>query len=195
MTRPIWSIATRAVFVAVLISVWSMTGRAQDKATGEMTVANGKQVSFEYILTLSDGTQAGTNVGQEPLVYIHGRGELVRGLEQGLFGLKAGDKKKIEVSPQDGYGELDPSRTHQVPLDRIPEKARKVGARLQGMGPDGQIQFAKVTAVSDTSATIDTNHPLAGQHLTFDITILKVEEAGNRIEMPPSFTAPTESGQ
>lgn len=195
MTRPIWSIATRAVFIAVLIAVWSATGRAQDTAAGEMTVADGKQVSFEYTLILGDGTQAGTNVGEEPLIYIHGRGELVRGLEQGLLGLKAGDKKKIMVSPQDGYGELDPSRTHQVPLDRIPEKARKVGAQLQGMGPDGQMRFAKVTAVGETNATIDTNHPLAGKELTFDVTILKVEDAGHRIETPPALTVPTEPGQ
>ena len=193
MTRPIWSIGV--VLVAVLIWGWSAPGWAEDTAAGDMTVADGKQVSFEYTLTLGDGTQAGTNVGQEPLVYIHGGGEIVKGLEQGLLGLKAGDKKKVMVSPQDGYGELDPSRTQQVPLDRIPEKARKVGARLQGEGPDGQIMFAKITAVDDETATIDLNHPLAGQDLTFDITILKVEEAGNRIEMPPSLTIPTESGQ
>ena len=191
MTRPIWS--TSALVMALLIAGWNAW--AEDQAAGAMTIADGRQVSLEYTLTLGDGTEAGTNVGQEPLVYIHGRGELVSGLEQGLLGLKAGDTKKVVVSPQDGYGEVDPSRTQQVPLDRIPEQARKVGAQLQGVGPDGRIRFAKVTALDDTNATIDTNHPLAGQELTFDITVLTVEEGGNRIEMPPAITVPSQPEQ
>ena len=191
MTRPIWSMSV--VCMALLIGSWSAW--AEDQAAGAMTIADGRQVSLEYTLTLGDGTQAGTNVGQEPLVYTHGRGELVSGLEQGLLGLKVGDTKKVVVSPQDGYGEVDPGRTQQVPLDRIPEQARKVGAQLQGVGPDGQIRFAKITALDDTNATIDTNHPLAGQELTFDITVLTVEEGGNRIEMPPSVTVPTQPEQ
>ncbi len=179
--------------VVVLLAGWSTRGRSEDEAGTDMAVADGKQVALEYTLTLDDGTQVGTNVGQEPLVYIHGRGELVRGLEQGLLGLKTGDKKKILVSPQDAYGERDSSRTHQVPLERIPEQARQVGAQLQGTGPDGQVQFAKVIAISDTSATIDTNHPLAGQELTFDVTILKIENIVRRIEPPPSATLPAEA--
>ena len=55
-----------------------------------------------------------------------------------------------------------------------------------------QRTVAKVTALDDTNATIDTNHPLAGQELTFDITVLTVEAGGNRIEMPPSLTVPTQ---
>ena len=189
MTRSIWSIG--AVFVAVLIA---LPGWAEDEAGGDLAVANGKQVSFEYTLTLGDGTQAGTNIGQEPLVYVHGRGEIVKGLERGLLGLKAGDTKQIVVLPQDGYGERDPSRTQQVPIEQIPEQARKVGTQLQGRGPGGQTLFARVTAVDDTSATIDTNHPLAGRELTFAVTILKVENATQRIELPPSVPVPAESG-
>ena len=191
MTRPIWSMSV--VCMALLIGSWSAW--AEDQAADAMTITDGRQVSLEYTLTLGDGSQAGTNVGQEPLVYTHGRGELVSGLEQGLLGLKAGDTKKVVVSPQDGYGEVDPGRTQQVPLDRIPEQARKVGAQLQGVGPDGQMRFAKITALDDTNATIDTNHPLAGQELTFDVTVLTVEEGGNRIEMPPAITVPTQPEQ
>ena len=73
MTRPIWS--TSALVMALLIAGWSAW--AEDQAAGAMTIADGRQVSLEYTLTLGDGTEAGTNVGQEPLVYIHGRGELV----------------------------------------------------------------------------------------------------------------------
>ena len=190
MTHPLWSTGA-AAFVAVLIA---LPGWAEDEAGGDMTIADGKQVSFEYTLTLGDGTEAGTNINQEPLVYVHGKGEIVKGLERGLLGLKAGDTKQIVVSPQDGYGERDPSRTHQVPIEQIPEQARKVGARLQGRGPGGEALFAEVTAVDDTNATIDTNHPLAGQELTFAVTILKVENAAQRIELPPAVTVPAESG-
>jgi FKBP-type peptidyl-prolyl cis-trans isomerase SlyD len=170
----IWQMTTGAMLALTLTFSWTVPGRTQDAAPSDMPIAEGKKVSFEYTLTSGDGSQIGTNVGQEPLVYTHGKGEIVPGLEKELAGLKAGDTKQVKVGPKEGYGELDPNRTQQVPIDKIPEQARKVGAQLRGAG---QTMFAKVTAVDDKNATIDLNHPLAGKDLTFDVKILKVEEA------------------
>ncbi len=177
MRHSIWQMTTGAMLALTLTFSWTVPGRTQDAAPSDMPIAEGKKVSFEYTLTLGDGTEGGTNVGQEPLVYTHGKGEIVPGLEKELVGLKAGDTKQVKVSPKDGYGELDPKRTQQIPIDKIPEQSRKIGAQIEGTGPAGQTMFAKVTAVDDKNATIDLNHPLAGKDLTFDVKILKVEEA------------------
>ena len=195
MIHPIRKMTTGVMLATMLTFGWTVPGRTQDAAASDMIIAEGKQVSFEYTLTLGDGTEGGSNVGQEPLVYTHGKGQIVPGLEKELAGLKAGDTKQVKVAPKDGYGELDPERTQQVPIDKIPEKARKVGAQLRGAGPAGQTMFAKVTAVDDKNATIDLNHPLAGKDLTFDVKILKVEEAAAappaaKIEMPAGAASP-----
>ena len=200
MIHPIWKMTIGVVLATTLTFGWTVPGRTQDAASSDMPIAEGKQVSLEFTLTLGDGTEKGTNVGQEPIVYIHGKGEIVLGLEKELVGLKAGDTKQVKVGPKEGYGELDPNRTQQVPIDKIPEQARKVGAQLRGAGPAGQTMFAKVTAVDDKNATIDLNHPLAGKDLTFDVKILKVEEASAaapaaapaaKVEMPAGAAAST----
>lgn len=198
MQYSVWKI----VIMVTLAMSLSINSWAQEEAAGaaeaveaaevtpDMAIGEGKQVSMEYTLTLEDGTEAGNNVGQAPLIYTHGKGQIVPGLEKELVGMKAGDTKKVEVTPKDGYGDVDPKRTQQVPIDKIPEQARKVGAQLRGQGPGGQLMFAKVTELDDKMATIDMNHPLAGQKLLFDVKILKVEEAGNALEMPAPAAAP-----
>ena len=152
MMHSIWKMMAGVMLATTLTFGWTVPGRTQDAAPSDTAIAEGKQVSFEYTLTLGDGTKAGTNVGQEPLVYTHGKGEIVKGIEKELVGLKAGDTKQVKVSPKYGYGELDPKRTQQVPIDKIPEQARKVGAQLRGAGPGGQMMFAKVTEVDEKTA-------------------------------------------
>lgn len=189
--NPLLYVATTACFVLAL-TAW---GWAEDKKGGDATIADGKQVSLEYTLTLEDKSQIDSNVGKAPLVYTHGSHEIIPGLEKQLTGLKVGDKKRIEVSPEEGYGVVDPERKQEIEKDRIPEDARKVGAKLTGQGPDGQLVFAQVTEVKENTIVLDLNHPLAGKKLIFDIKVLKVENAPeNAVQMPPtSGTAATKA--
>ena len=155
------------------------SGYAQD------TVGDGKRVSLEYTLTLEDQTVIDTNVGETPLVYTHGTQQIVPGLEKQLVGLKTGDTKKVEVSPEEGYGEADPNRFQEVPTENIPEEARSVGKKLQGQGPDGQMMFAQVTEVKEKTIIVDLNHPLAGKKLFFDVKVLKIEKDDpQQVEVP-----------
>ena len=163
------------------------SGHAQD------TIADGKRVSLEYTLTLEDQTVIDTNVGKDPLVYTHGAREIIPGLEKQLIGLKAGETKKVEVAPAEGYGEVDPNRFQEVPKENVPEEARGVGKRLQGRGPDGQMMFAQVTEVKENTVIVDLNHPLAGKTLFFAVKVLKIESAGaQKVEIPGSVP---ETGQ
>ena len=160
------------------------SGYAQD------TVGDGKRVSLEYTLTLEDQTVIDTNVGKTPLVYTHGTQQIVPGLEKQLAGLKTGDTKKVEVSPEEGYGEADPNRFQEVPTENIPEEARSVGKKLQGQGPDGQMMFAQVTEVKEKTIIVDLNHPLAGKKLFFDVKVLKIEKGDpQQVEVPGTAPA------
>lgn len=164
-------------------------GWAEDKKSAGGVVADGKQVSVEFTLSLDDKTQVQSNVGKEPLVYTHGAHQIVPGLEKNLAGVKVGETKHVEVTPEDGYGPVDPKRTQEVEKDKIPEGARKVGSKLTGRGPNGQMMFAEVKEVKDKTVILDMNHPLAGKKLIFDVKVLKVEDAP-KVEVPVTAPAP-----
>jgi FKBP-type peptidyl-prolyl cis-trans isomerase SlyD len=181
-----WREKTTALLVSAgLVLILAAPGWAEDKKGGAIAVSDGKQVSLEYTLTLEDKSKIDSNVGKEPLVYTQGAHEIIPGLEKQVAGLKVGESKRIEVPPAEGYGAVDPARKQEVEKNRIPEDARKVGAKLTGQGPQGQPIFAQVTEVKDTTVVLDMNHPLAGKKLIFDIKVLKVEDApANKVEMP-----------
>lgn len=139
-----------------------------------MKIADGMQVSLEYTLTLEDKTVVESNVGREPMTYQHGAHEIVPGLETALAGLAKGEKKRVVVKPDDGYGERDPKAIQEVKKSMIPEQARKVGAQLEAKGPEGESMFPIVTDVKEDTVTLDFNHPLAGKTLIFDVKVLEI---------------------
>ena len=198
MVSSYWREKTATLLAATGL-VWALTtpGWAEDKKGAAMPIADGKQVSLEFTLSLDDKTQVQSNVGKEPLVYTQGAHQIIPGLEKQLVGLKAGDTKRVEVPPEEGYGPLDPKRTQEVEKDKIPEEARKVGAKLTGRGPQGQPMFAEVKEVKDKTVVLDMNHPLAGKKLIFDIKVLKVENAPEKkVEAPaPSATPEAQPGK
>lgn len=173
-----WQQKTASVLAATGL-LWALVapGWAEEKADAGMVVADGKQISLEFTLSLDDKTQVQSNIGQEPMVYVHGTQQIIPGLEKQLTGLKVGDTKHVEIAPEDGYGPRDPKRTQEVEKDKIPEEARKVGSKLTGQGPQGQPMYAEVKEVKDKTLVLDLNHPLAGKKLIFDVKVLKVENA------------------
>jgi len=172
----------RWLTVASLTTVLTIPALADDKKENSSTIAEGKQVSLEYTLTLEDKSKVDSNVGKDPLVFTQGAHEIIPGLEKKLTGLKTGDSKQIEVPAAEGYGEVDPQRKQEVEAAKIPEDARKVGAKLTGRGPDGRMVFAQVKEINGDTVVLDLNHPLAGKKLFFDIKVLKVEDAPKKEE-------------
>lgn len=135
-------------------------------------------VAFHYKLTNGDGEELDSSGGQDPLKYLHGAGNIVPGLEKALAGKSAGDKLKVEVPPEEGYGPVNPQLVQKVPrsaFEGAPEI--KPGMRFQAQGNEGQAQFITVKEISGDEITVDGNHPLAGQVLHFDVTIEDVREA------------------
>lgn len=138
-------------------------------------IEDGRTISIEYTLKLDDGSTADTNVGSDPLVFRQGEAQILPALEKLLSGLEVGDTREVTLSPEDGYGSLDPAAFETVTADLIPEDARQAGAQLVAQAPDGGRRLVRVHEVKGEEITLDLNHPLAGQTLHFDIRILAIE--------------------
>lgn len=157
-------------------------GRAQQAITLKpgSVIQEGSFVSIEYTLTDDGGKVIDTNVGKEPLTYIQGAGQIVKGLEQELNGLKVGDQKKVAVKPEDGYGALNEKAYQEIPREKIPAEAQKAGAMLMTKSPDGQSMAIRVHEVKEKTVVVDFNHPLAGKTLNFDVKIKDIKAAETR---------------
>jgi len=120
------------------------------------------------------------------LTFDFGRSEIIPGLERELLGLQRGDTREIRVAAKDAYGERRPEALQEVPLDRFPEGVTPtVGLRLGLKNPQGEDIPFIVTGVSESHATLDFNHPLAGEPLTFAVRVLNVQESGNGLIVRP----------
>lgn len=149
-------------------------------SAGELAVADGLKVTLEYTLSLSDQSVVDSNVGQAPFTFTQGAHEIVPGLEKSLVGMKAGEKKRVEVPAPEGYGPYDKKARTTVELARLPQNL-KVGDVLQGS--DGRL--VKVLELNEKTAVLDLNHPLAGKNLTFDVTVVNVEKPADDASAKP----------
>lgn len=151
-------------------------GGAPGKA-GDPGIQKGSTVKLEYTLTDGKGKLLDTNKEQEPLTYIHGEGQIIRGLEKALIGLRVGDQKHVVVPPEEAYGPIKPEAVVEVPKERIPPESRKVGAHLMARNQNGPPIPFLVKEVKEKTIVLDANHPLAGMTLTFDVKIVGVDPA------------------
>ena len=151
----------------------------------ELSITDGLAVILHYRLSLSDGTTLDESFDDEPLVYVHGSGALVPGLERELVGKRAGEECRIVVEPADGYGLRDPDRDVSVSRSQFPPGIEfEPGMSFQTEGPEGPMQVW-VTEVHDDAVSVSTDHPLAGERLSFDVRILEVREATDAERNPP----------
>jgi FKBP-type peptidyl-prolyl cis-trans isomerase SlyD len=167
----------RSVCLTVALGTLGSAALVQAETTGgasKLVVSKGAHVSLEYTLKLNDKDVVESNVGGEPMTYLHGAEEIVPGLEKALEGMAVGEKKHIAVKPADAYGEVDQKAIQEVKKSLVPEHAWKVGAELEARGPEGQSLFPHVTEVKEDSVVLDFNHPLAGKTLYFDVKILDI---------------------
>jgi FKBP-type peptidyl-prolyl cis-trans isomerase 2 len=139
-------------------------------------VEDGKSISIEYTLKLEDGSTADSNVGGQPLVYVQGGGQILPALEDALAGLAVNESKEVRLTPEQGYGPVNPQAFQEVEPGAIPEEARHVGAQLVAQDGQGNQRPVRVHEVEDEKITLDLNHPLAGENLIFDVKILAIEE-------------------
>lgn len=151
----------------------------KDLAEQEMAVADGLVVSLAYTLRLDDGEEIDSAASDDPLVYLHGAGNIIPGLEDALSGMKIGDVRSVSVSPVDAYGDLDEDAFELVPYDAFPADVDLE----EGMGLSmvdnntGQQMDAYISELRDDGALLDLNHPLAGETLHFTVEIVGLRRA------------------
>jgi FKBP-type peptidyl-prolyl cis-trans isomerase 2 len=144
-----------------------------DGADGE--VQPGAVVHLEFTLRDAGGRLLDTTRGRTPLVFVHGSGQIIAGLERALTGMKVGEARRVTVPPEEGYGPVDPEAMAEVPTERVPAEARVLGARLRGQTRSGREVPVRVREVRERTVVLDWNHPLAGQTLVFDVRVILVE--------------------
>jgi peptidylprolyl isomerase len=144
-------------------------------------VENGHFVSVEYTGTLENGDVFDTSKGRQPLEVQMGAGQLIKGFESALLGMALNEKKVFTIEPEDAYGIRSDDNVHSFPRSGVPpEMNPEKGQTVMLTSPDGQQIPAQIADVNDEQITVDLNHPLAGEALTFDIEIVGISKTATQ---------------
>lgn len=138
------------------------------------SIQDNMDVGLEYTLTV-DGQVVDSTEGKDPFHYIHGKQQVIPGLEKQIAGMKIGESKDVTISPAEGYGELDPSAVVELPKAQLPtDITPEVGMILRGVTPEGQGFQATVKELKGENVILDLNHPLAGKTLNFKVKVVGI---------------------
>ena len=142
-----------------------------------MQIAEGTVVAIDYVLKDDDEKLIDQSQPEQPLIYLHGHKNIIPGLESALLGKTEGEGFEVRVSPVDGYGETNPELEQVLPRDRFQGvESLEVGMQFQASTDQGPVSV-RVLKVDDDDVTVDGNHPLAGKHLNFNVTVRNVRAA------------------
>jgi FKBP-type peptidyl-prolyl cis-trans isomerase SlyD len=135
-------------------------------------------VTLSYVLFNEQDEEVDQATLSEPLTYIHGYAQIVPGLEKRLEGLHAGDRKSFVLSPEEAFGERDEDAILTVDKADFPDSGTvEKGDEFMAHGPDGEPIAMRVIEVQEDAFVVDTNHPLAGQRIRFEVEVSSVRPA------------------
>lgn len=137
-------------------------------------IKNGDLVTVHYTGMLEDGQIFDSSVGNEPIQFKIGDNQVIEGFETAVLGLKPTDKITVKITPEKGYGFVREDFILTVPIDKVP-KETTVGAVLQGIDRNGSPFEVIVKEMNDETVVLDSNHPLAGKNMIFEIEIVEVK--------------------
>ncbi len=143
-----------------------------------LPIDDNRVVTIHYTVTDNDGTVIDSSEDHDPLVYLHGSGGLISGLERELAGKSSGVSMQVKIQPADAYGEIHSQLIETVPRAAFQDvDTIEPGMAFEARRPDGQPHRIVVKEVNGDEVTIDANHPLAGVELNFHVLIVDVREA------------------
>jgi len=146
--------------------------------SSSLAIGPDAHVTLTYILFNEDGDAADRATAQEPLQYIHGYAQIIPGLERALAGMQAGQRREISVPPDDAFGHHDDDGVFEVDkADFEGSEDVALGDEFIAQGPDGSTMAMRVIEVLPDAFVVDTNHPLAGQTVKFQVEVNEVREA------------------
>lgn len=138
----------------------------------------GDTIRIHYKGTLKSGEVFDSSEGRDALEFKLGSGMIISGLDQAIHGMTVGEKKIAEIACAEAYGPINPAARQPVPRTEFPDDIpTEVGTQLQMQSPDGQVIPVTIVDVSESEVTLDANHPLAGQDLTFDFEVVGIDAA------------------
>lgn len=142
-----------------------------------MQIGNNCVVSIEYTLRNLAGEIVDTSEGREPLAYLQGHQNILSGLENALEGKSVGDVLQVQIPPEEAYGAWDADLKHSVPREMFEDaEDMEVGMQFQTSSVAGT-KIVTILAVEEDVVIVDENHPLAGETLFFDVTVVDVRAA------------------
>ena len=137
----------------------------------------GDTVTVHYRGTLTDGTEFDSSAGRSPLEFTIGAGQVVPGFENAVTGMREGEKKTATFDAGQAYGERRDDLLLSVSRDQLPEGAKvAVGDTLELGLANGESVPVQIAELTETTLTLDANHPLAGKDLTFELELMKIHE-------------------
>ncbi len=142
-----------------------------------MEIARNRVVTFHYKVRDSEGSFSETSEDSDPAGYLHGRNNIVRGLENALQGRQAGEELTVTVPPEEAYGPRDPNGLVRVPIKHLIRPGKLEPGKVVSINTERGAQQATVLKVGRFNVDVDLNHPLAGRTLVFEVKILDVREA------------------
>ena len=139
------------------------------------TVKNGSYVTVHYVGKFADGTIFETT-NKKPLRFMVGEHTTIQGLEEGVLGMKVGEKKRIIIPAEKAYGKHHKDLVQEIPLSKIPrEITPSIGMVLKKEAKSGTMIYTKIVKINRESVIIDMNHPLAGKTLVFDVVVMGIQ--------------------
>lgn len=148
-------------------------------------VKSGDTVKVHYHGKLTDGTTFDSSSGREPLEFEVGSGMVIKGFDDGVTGMKVGEKKTINIPVDEAYGPKQEEMMVEFPLNQFPPDLKpEVGMPLTMTTAQGQPVQVVIAEVGTETVILDANHPLAGQDLVFDLELVEIVGAKPLIIMP-----------
>ncbi len=139
-------------------------------------VKNGDKVKVHYTGKIEAGETFDSSEGKDPLAFTVGGGQMIKGFDAALPGMKVGDKKTINIPAADGYGERNEEAVIPFPKENVPAEMKlEPGMSLSLTNQEGQPFPVVVTEVKEDVVMLDANHFLAGKDLVFDIELVEIE--------------------
>ncbi len=140
-----------------------------------MAAKSGDTVKVHYTGKLPDGSVFDSSEGRAPIEFTIGQGQVIPGFEAGVVGMNPGDHKTFEIVSDQAYGPRAPDRMLTVPKEQLPDGMEpQVGQRLEVRQANGPAIPVQVTDIDESQITLDANHPLAGQNLTFETQLVEI---------------------
>ncbi len=148
--------------------------KSEPKKQNNEPIKQGDKVAVHYI-GRTDGVVFDSSRNMDPIEFVVGSGELIKGFDTAVIGMKVGDKKTIKIPPEQAYGAHEPKMVVTVPRQTMKLDAElKPGMRVEMTLPDGNHRILTIVKVEGDALTIDLNHPLAGKTLEFELEIMSV---------------------